>query len=257
MDSTRPVAPPSRNEADAARRTIPAVAVISRSWGYLFLLSPRTGCTAIARGVLLPELDGSWIPAEEVVGPDGRIVVRRKHTSLAELRRHGLLSRQDVRRLLVFSTVRNPYDSLVSHWAKLRTQWRKEAERDASSWVHRSRGTAEIMALAAELDFSDWLVAAHRGSWRHPWSKLRRDLPAPHHMYGEYLAGTDVVLRHEQLQEDFDRVLAQLGAPRIEIPTINASAGRDGDYRRYYTEPARELATWLFRPDLERFGYRF
>ena len=38
------------------------MAIISLRYKYLFIQTPRTGCTAIARGVLIPQLDGALFP---------------------------------------------------------------------------------------------------------------------------------------------------------------------------------------------------
>ena len=237
-----------------------AVAVISRSRGYLFLLAPRTASTALAHGVLFPHLDGEWIPPEHVLDERGRIVVGRKHTTVPELVRAGLLTRAEARGLFTFCAVRNPFDSLVSHYVKLRTQRRQEAATDPGSWVNRQPGALRSVETASELSFSEWLRERYvgTGSWRHPWWKLRHRTAPPHHLYGPYVRDSDEILRFEHLQEDFDRIAGRLGATGpLEIPRVNATAARDRDYREYYDDGSRRLVETLFAPDLERFGYRF
>ena len=69
------------------------MAIISRRHGYLFLMAPRTGCTAIGERVLIPHFDGEYLPAEDVLADDGSIVAAKKHSTLEDLRRARLVSK--------------------------------------------------------------------------------------------------------------------------------------------------------------------
>jgi hypothetical protein len=232
--------------------------IVSRAHRFLFLMAPRTGCTALGERVLIPRFGGEYVPSEDCSTSGGRVIARRKHGTLDEILRVALLSRHEVRQLLVFTTVRNPFDSLVSWYFKLRTVRVREAT-DPGSWIHREPGHARIIEAACALDFSDWVIDRYTrlATWRHPVARVRRRLLRPHHMYGPYLRGADVVMRYEALERDLGRVLERLGLPVVAIPVRNRTHGRDRDYRPYYTERARRVVEYVFRPDLRCFGYRF
>ncbi|MEJ7583960.1 MAG: hypothetical protein WKF43_07695 [Acidimicrobiales bacterium] len=67
-----------------------------------------------------------------------------------------------------------------------------------------------------------------------------------------------MIMRFEQLQADFNAVLERLGVePTLTIPRGNVTAGREADYRSYYTPEARAIVEKAFAPDLEQFGYEF
>lgn len=226
------------------------MAVICPEHDLLFLMAPRTGCTAVGTQVLLPRFGGEWLPPEAVADDDGTLVAPRKHTTLAQLYEHGFLTPAGRADLHVFVTVRNPFDSLVSLYEKMRGKYADLAEEERS-WVHRKPGYVESMRLAAEADFSTWLLANHR---RRGW---RRRRPGPRHMNASFLADVDTVLRFESLQQDLTALFDRLGIDGdTTIPRHNTT-DRDADWRSYYTPQARRVVEQVYAPDLERFGYGF
>src|SRR5690606_17344118 len=78
------------------------MALISREHGFLFILTPRTGSTAIAHGALIPQTGAEWLPRHDIRANSGRMLAPRKHTTIARLRDAGLLAEEDQRRLFVF-----------------------------------------------------------------------------------------------------------------------------------------------------------
>jgi hypothetical protein len=232
--------------------------ILSRTRGYLFLMAPRTGCTAVAHGVLIPHLDGEYFPSSDVLDDSGKIVVRHKHAPLGELITHGLLSREEAAGLFKFTTVRNPFDSLVTLYVTMRTRYRAQL-RKPGSFVHRRRGMAQRIHMAVEHPFEQWVE--RRFGLSGPKGQVRGLLgthPGPRHMYNKYIEGADFVMRFEQLQEDFNEVLKRIGVSQaVEIPTMNVTEGRDRNYRAYYTPKARAIVEKAFALDLQRFGYSF
>jgi sulfotransferase famil protein len=233
--------------------------ILSRSRRFLFLMAPQTACTAVGEGVLIPLLGGRYFPERPILDDAGSIVVGAKHATLQELRRHGLLSEEEAARLFKFTTVRNPFDSLVTQYVRLRTKW-KDLIDDPESFVNRKPRMRERIRIASEIPtLSEWVdyrlrVRGPRQRLRRPLSRYRR----PRHMYRRYLDGADFVMRYERLQEDLNQVLETLGvAERLEIPRINVTETRTSDYRSYYTPRARAIVERVYAPDLERFGYAF
>jgi hypothetical protein len=231
------------------------MAVLSTTRGYLFLMAPRTGCTATA-GALVPHGEGEMFPAADFPLPRGG-VADAKHASLDELILGGQITREEASKLLVFTTVRNPFDAMVTSYTAKRRRWATMLE-DPPPWMQRDERFVAQTKAALELDFPDWLQQSiGNGRPRRPWSRLRRSA-RPQHMYGKYIKSADVIMRYETLQQDLDAILARVGLDHIEIPRWNVSRGEEErDYRPYYTPAARELVARMYRPDLERFGYSF
>lgn len=127
----------------------------------------------------------------------------------------------------IFSVVRNPYDRLISSWRYLSSTKDRplldvlvNPPRDGSAYRHLTR-----QQVAALRDTSGGLV-------------------------------TDMLMRFETLQADFDEVCDRLGKRRVELPKTNASQ-REVSYKQYFNAETRKLAEALFRDDLEAFGYDF
>jgi hypothetical protein len=220
------------------------MAVISRRYGYLFIHAPRTGGTALAEKVLEPALDGTLLPPSpvEVTDRAGRSRRVGQHITLPQLLEAGLVRPDETGSLLTFTTVRNPFDSLVSLYTKKRFPDVNTDPRLTGRKHHEA-----LVALAGQSSsFADFLERR--------FGEARR----PRHLYPAHLEGADVVMRFEQLQADLSAVLDRLGVEGCpEIPRHNATIGRDTDYRTYYTDAARQLVERVFAPDLERFGYQF
>lgn len=232
------------------------MALLSRRHRFLYLMAPRTGSTALSQGVLIPKFEAEWLPPEHIFDDKGNRVVDRKHTTLSELLRHGLLSNADAKDLFKFTTVRNPFDSVVTHYSRLRFQHSQNIDQPH---VQQVPGYKERILDAVELDFNEWVLHRWVGqaSWKRPWAKLTHGLPRSRHMYAPYIEGADYVMRFERLQEDFDEVCRKIGIPSVEIPKKNVTGSRESDYRTYYSDEARRVVEHVFRLDMQRFGYSF
>ena len=231
--------------------------IISQSRGYLFVLSPRTASSAVATGVLIPHLDGSWLPTVEVVDPrSGRVLVAQKHAPLSALLRHGVLTSRQSEALLKFTTVRNPFDSMVSLFVKQRDTYQPMLD-DPTSWVHRRPHYVEAMVKARQEPFGAWVRFVLR-----PRSRRQRMYAAvrgtyyPRHLYRTHMSGMDVVLRHDSLQDDFDRLTERLGVTdRLIVPQLNVTEAKTEDFRSFYDADTKAFAERVFAPDMMRFGY--
>src|SRR5437899_4742914 len=112
------------------------MAVISVHHQYLFIQTPRTACTAIARGVLIPKCGGMFYPPAMVLDQRGEVVMGQKHCTLAQLYEFNILTRAQAARLFKFSTIRNPFDSVASEFVKQRDTYKSMLEQP-TAWVHR------------------------------------------------------------------------------------------------------------------------
>jgi len=166
--------------------------------------------------------------------PPGRLLVgeqewvSKRHSTVRDIVEHGLLD-VPMDSLLKVTTVRNPFDSIVSKWLKL---------------LHRPNRFSNKMVQRKQLDFAGYVA------------RFWGDRPEES-MHAEFVDGIDEVMRFETLHDDLARVLALVGAPVFELPRVNPTTQKTRHYSEYYDEKARAVIERVFRSDLERFGYEF
>lgn len=228
------------------------MAIIVPEHRLLFILTPRTASSAVGK-VLRRELGGHWLPREHIRNRRGKVVVRTKHSTVRDLVSHGVISGPEMAELTVFTCVRNPFDRLVSVYHKRRDEWSEYAD-DPESWVHfNGRRGMRDLHIANERSFTEWIEHRYGGN---PVRRMAMRV-APLSMYRRFVADTDVVMRFERLQDDFDRVLASVGLDPIEVPVFNRTETRPVGYRDFYDDRSRTLVEHTFRWDLETFDYAF
>ena len=77
-------------------------------------------------------------------------------------------------------------------------------------------------------------------------------------LYGRYVAGVASVMRFERLQRDFKAVMRGAGVEGdVTIPNVNPTRQRQNRYQSYYTPAARRLVEYVFKPDIDKYGYAF
>lgn len=239
------------------------MAILCRRYRYLFIAAPGTGCTATA-AALEHVCAGTPFPPEDIRA-DGELVASAKHATLPQLIEHGHLSTDERESLLVFTTVRNPFDYWPSEWLR----WRRWAEHldDPDSWVNAQPEARQRVRLAQETGFDGFLRAMLGHSARRraerllgAWRRLRSGsgYPEARHLHDAWLQGVDRVLRFEHLEQDFAETLRELGLETSPpLPAVNVTQNRRESYRAYYSRSSRRLVERVFAPDLQRFGYRF
>ena len=229
------------------------MAVISLQHKYLFIQTPRTACTAIAQGVLIPKCDGMTYPPATVLDKRGQILMDQKHCTLGQLFLYNIVTPNELEPFLKFSTIRNPFDSIASEYVKQRHTYASMLEQP-TTWVHRFPGYAEDMRFAADHSFTEWVDRKWRRRFPRSVIRGRRNAAAGESGWQD---GVDFVMRYERLQTDFDDALARIGFEPIAIPRLNETAERGTDYRQYYTPTAQSIIEDVYADILSRYGYTF
>jgi len=128
----------------------------------------------------------------------------------------------------VFTTIRNPFDRLVSAWKYLESTKNRDLldvlldpPREGADYRHLTRPQVAIL--------------------QDPAGNL---IP-------------DFLMRYERLQDDFDIVCDKIGKARTVLQKVNIGTRRERHYRPYFDTDTRHLAETLFRDDLDKFGYDF
>jgi hypothetical protein len=226
------------------------LAVYSTRYNYIFFANPQTASKAIAK-TLVDALDGQPMPEREIrVG--GELAVKKHHATWQQLQDHGLMTRAQLDGLFKFTSVRNPYDLLVSRYLKRKGRFADQP--DKYKWARDNARISASMAAASELTFPEWLDNEFR---RHKQKDKTVKGPL------EYLDHADHVIRFEALQSGFDEVLQRLGVAQpigIVRENVTSERGQGGvkqHYTEFYDDASRQLVARIYAPIIERFDYRF
>ena len=227
------------------------MAIICRKYNLLFIMTPRTACTAIGE-LLCQSYGGEFIPSHDILDSRGLILVDKKHSTLSDLIKHKLLTTEEANSLLKVAAVRNPFDSLVSLYFKQRSKYQPLLG-DPASWVNRLPGYARNMRYARAHSFNRWVL---RISYRKLIKRLLGFRPS---MFAEHTRGVDIVMRYENIEADLDAVFRKAGmGSSAKIPAVNRTSERpDSDYKSFYSCVAELAVTIAYSRDLEMYGYKF
>lgn len=140
---------------------------------------------------------------------------------------------------LVFASCRNPYERIVSAW--------KYLQRDFDPMYKRS--------FPKDLSFKDTLLnlpELEQGvyDYKHITEKQVDTL-----LDSKGSIITDMLVRFENLQQDFDTVCDKIGISRQKLHHHNKTNHRH--YTKYYDDESRAIVAEKFAKDIEYFGYEF
>lgn len=198
--------------------------------GYLFVQLPHTGCSAVAHELI------EHYGGEKVLG---------KHATYREFEASGSSWKPD----FVFSTVRHPLDDIVSTFEKLRTNHESyddpDRHVDAPGGFVDDRAVERFEFVQNGAEFGDYVRKYHAMPFDN-WASL------DHHRF-------DVVMRFENLTDDFDRVLRGLGIqPVRELPRRNATQRGGASWQDYWGSPElRRFIAPRVAPFMADWGYEF
>jgi hypothetical protein len=235
------------------------MALLARELGVLFIMAPHTGSTAIGT-VLLDDFGAEYLPAEETVDAAGK-TIPRKHTSLPQLVESGILEAAfddpaERSRLVIVSTIRNPFDSLVSSWHRWYRKLDPKHVEYNPSFSDRATGSARKPPKdldEARADFERWLTSRYQ-----PTRLMRLRGQYKNAYTFRWTLGSDVVLQQQRLQTDFDELLVSRGVDEHhEIPQVNVVRKPDRRYQDWYSDRSRSIVAGAFADDIAQFGYDF
>jgi hypothetical protein len=222
------------------------MAILCRDIGLLLLQAPHTGSTSLGT-LLRTELGGESLVEDRVRDERGRIVLRQKHQTLAQLLEAGLISPEERRGLLVIVGIRNPFDLVFTEYAR---------NREAGAISAPQRLLRRLPGMGHDFTAADFERFVRRRYAPAPIFRLAGRRPF---RPVDWTVGADHLIRFEHMQADLDEALRKVGVREPHrLPHRNPTASRqDRDYRRIYTARARAIVAQAYARELERHGYTF
>lgn len=208
--------------------------IICHEHKYVFVELPLTGTTAISMELCLNY---------------GGEKILNKHSTY---RRFLAQANERERDYYAFSCIRNPMDTVVSHYFKLRSQHfdfenpNKLAARNMlNRLIYKNRNLGQLQFIRDhDADFVAFFLRYYKAPYSN-WSILSHKQ-------------LDFVIRFEDLADDFSRVLKILGIDQIrELPVRNSTRQRSRHFHSYYTDDAIKRAKAVFAPFMQEWNYDF
>lgn len=222
------------------------MAILCEDIGLLLLQAPHTGSTSL--GTLLRErLGGVMLLHDRVRDARGRIVLRQKHQTLDQLLEAGLITSEQRRDLLVVVGVRNPFDLVLTEYAR---------NREAGAISAPQRLRRRLAGRGADFSSADFERFVRR---RYAPSAIYRLAGRKPFVPVDWTAGADQLIHFERMQADLDEALRRAGvAELLQLPHRNPTASRqDRDYRSVYTQASRAIVEAAYARELRQHGYAF
>lgn len=222
------------------------MAILCRDIGLLLLQAPHTGSTSL--GTLLRlELGGEMLVEEQVRDEHGTVVLRQKHQTLAELIEAGLITPEQRQGLLVVVGVRNPFDLVITEYAR---------NREAGTISAPQRLLRRWPGTRADFSPKDVERFVCR---RYAPGRLFRILGRRPMVPVDWTEGADHIIRFEAMQHGLDEALRLVGVTeRHLLPHRNPTTSRaERDFRTLYTDRARAVVARAYARELAQNGYHF
>jgi hypothetical protein len=220
------------------------MAILCRDIGLLLLQAPHTGSTSLGT-LLRAELGGEMLVAERVRDERGRLLLRQKHQTLAQLMAAGLITPEQRSRLFVMVGVRNPFDLVVTEYAR---------NREAGAISAPQRLLRRLPGFGADFSAGDFERFVRR---RYEPGVLFRLAGRRAFVPVDWTAGADHIIRFEAMQEGLDEALRRVGVTEAHVlPHRNPTASRqDRDYRSLYTDRSRAIVARAYAREIRQHGY--
>jgi hypothetical protein len=222
------------------------MAILCRDIGLLLLQAPHTGSTSLGT-LLREELGGVKLLEDRVRDGKGRIVLRQKHQTLAQLIEAGLITPEECRGLLVVVGVRNPFDLVLTEYARNREAGAVSA---AQRLIRHLPGISDDFSAP---DFERFVVRRYTPNTMYRLVGRKAFVPV------DWTAGADHIIRFEAMQKGLDAALHKVGVTEPHsLPHRNPTTSRrDRDYRSIYTERSQGIVARVYARELDGNGYSF
>jgi hypothetical protein len=216
--------------------------LLSLKYNFLFVHIAKTGGTSIRDALWRQKwTDPYRIPqflCSKLSGMTGHKIGAKfpRHAKIIAAKE--MLPREVFEGLFKFAFVRNPWDLQVSSYHHIRRE--------------RPQLITHIDSFEA---FLRWKLDPARPPQYH--ADMSTELQSDYviDLHGNTVV--DFLGRYEFLAEDFETACKRIGIKTPKLPHSRKATDRRKDYRDYYNDVTAQLVANHYRPDIERFGYRF
>jgi hypothetical protein len=146
----------------------------------------------------------------------------------------------------VFANIRNPFERAVSAWIYLQKSFPFERQ--------FTKGLSLKKTFTNLPQANDKLYTELDGRSNHDYRHITQEqVDTLLNKEGKFI--TDMLIRFENLQEDFNTVCDKIGIPQQQLPHENKTKHKH--YTEYYDDETKQIVAEKYAKDIEYFGYEF
>lgn len=204
--------------------------IISHKYRFLFVEVPHTASHSIS---------------EQLIAHYGGEPILRKHANVTQFL--GMASAAE-KSYFRFATVRNPLDSATTDFSKLKGNHKEQFTNPAMLIENGGHVTADHLREFKFIQDNDADFSVF-------FAQFRNRLYNNWFLIGD--RNYDFVIRFEDLQSGFSRVLDKLGVEQAEsVPHVNRTKAKKGSYLDFYTSDIYQQAVRCYGPFMRKWGYQ-
>jgi|TARA_R110000737_G_scaffold306646_1_gene314367 hypothetical protein len=203
--------------------------IINHKYKFCFFQIPRTGSTAIANELL------EFYESEQIL---------HKHSNYDQFLSNAT---NQEREYFKFAGIRNPLDSIVSQFLKMKNDYDRKFARGIF-------GSGKPISDGALAKYH--FIQSTNASFEDFFKKfVTPEFFKPHQE--TTISHMDFIIRFDKLQDDFTKLTTLLDIPTIKIPVINATKHKDQEYQNYYTGELIPIAIDILSPVMDKYNFSF
>ena len=154
----------------------------------------------------------------------------------------------------VFANIRNPYARKFSAWTYLQKDFPFERKRKFKKGLSLKETFKNLPQANDTLYTASDSTKKGEDQSNHDYRHItQQQVDTLLNKNGEFI--TDMLIKVENLQEDFNIVCDKIGIPTKKLPNSNKSKHKH--YTEYYDDETREIVAEKYAKDIEYFGYEF
>ena len=218
--------------------------VVSQAHRLIYFSAPATGCTAVEKTLVEREIGDDLLAKNLVM--DGKVLLRAKHSTYADIYRFGLVTER-MERYLRVCNVRNVFALYVAKYLRYQTKRKQQAE-NPRSWINKLPREARLREL-------ENIERALNGTFEEYLTEFLGDRP-PFDPHRAYHRPCHVFLHQETLSRDFAWLCEALGLPiedELRVRNVTGAMPEGKTFRDYYTDALRRRVEEQNAPFFERF----
>ncbi len=196
----------------------------------------------------------------------GQIILNKKHSKVSELLKFGIFTPEELNKLCVFTTVRNPFDLILSNYF-FELQTYNTFHKGIKFRLFLGKRFYFFLRKLIKIDRTNhysWImpqIGRYHFTINHSFEDYVKMFYSKKvkNIFTVYTEGADAhFLKLENIESEMHHFFRERDIEiDIDLPLLSKSKLKNGHYSEHYTAKAKELVSKYFYDELTLFNYQF